>query len=88
MTTFNLKGKNAFVAGIGDDQGFGWAIAKALYAAGAKVFIGTWVPVMNIFTLGLKNGKFDCSTPSGDFVPEKVYPLDVGFDSSQDIPQK
>ena len=26
----NLKGKKAFIAGIGDDQGYGWAIAKAL----------------------------------------------------------
>ena len=26
----NLEGKKAFVAGVADDQGFGWAISKAL----------------------------------------------------------
>lgn len=26
--SINLKGKKAFVAGVADDQGFGWAIAK------------------------------------------------------------
>ena len=30
MLKMNLKGKKAFIAGVGDDQGFGWAIAKAL----------------------------------------------------------
>ena len=25
MLNINLKGKRAFIAGIGDDQGFGWA---------------------------------------------------------------
>jgi enoyl-[acyl-carrier-protein] reductase (NADH) len=30
---------------VADDQGFGWAIAKALAAAGAEILVGTWVPV-------------------------------------------
>ena len=38
-------GKRAFIAGVADDQGFGWAIAKALSAAGAEILVGTWVPV-------------------------------------------
>jgi enoyl-[acyl-carrier-protein] reductase (NADH) len=38
-------GKRAFIAGVGDDQGYGWAIAKALAAAGAEILVGTWVPV-------------------------------------------
>ena len=35
MLGIDLKGKKAFIAGIGDDQGFGWAIAKSLAEAGA-----------------------------------------------------
>ena len=38
-------GKRAFIAGVADDQGYGWAIAKALAAAGADILVGTWVPV-------------------------------------------
>eukprot|EP00850_Spirogloea_muscicola_P026110 SM005621S18325 [mRNA] locus=s5621:201:953:- [translate_table: standard] len=41
----DLRGKTAFVAGVADDQGFGWAISKALAEAGARVLVGTWVPV-------------------------------------------
>ena len=36
----------AFVAGVSDDQGYGWAIARALAAAGASVCVGTWPPVL------------------------------------------
>lgn len=38
-------GKRAFIAGVADDNGYGWAIAKALAAAGAEILVGTWVPV-------------------------------------------
>lgn len=44
MWLFNA-GKRAFIAGVADDQGYGWAIAKALAAAGAEILVGTWVPV-------------------------------------------
>jgi enoyl-[acyl-carrier protein] reductase I len=30
---------------VADDNGYGWAIAKALAAAGAEILVGTWVPV-------------------------------------------
>lgn len=42
---YDLSGKRAFIAGIADDNGYGWAIAKALAAAGAEILVGTWVPV-------------------------------------------
>jgi hypothetical protein len=42
-------GKKAFVAGVADDQGFGWAISKALAEAGAEIILGTWVPVSTAF---------------------------------------
>jgi enoyl-[acyl-carrier protein] reductase I len=54
-----IIGKRAFIAGVADDRGFGWAIAKALSAAGAEILLGTWVPALNIFETNLQRGKFD-----------------------------
>ncbi|MGY8779296.1 MAG: enoyl-[acyl-carrier-protein] reductase, partial [Longimicrobiales bacterium] len=34
MLSIDLTGKRAFVAGIADDKGYGWAIARALAEAG------------------------------------------------------
>lgn len=45
---WSFLGKRAFIAGVADDQGFGWAIAKALSAAGAEILVGTWVPVRSL----------------------------------------
>ncbi|PHT93668.1 hypothetical protein T459_01550 [Capsicum annuum] len=36
--------KRAFIAGVAGDNGYGWAIAKSLAAAGAEILVGTWVP--------------------------------------------
>src|SRR5690242_15234119 len=44
MLTIDLTGKHALVAGVADDGGFGFAIAKALAEAGAKVSVATWPP--------------------------------------------
>src|SRR5579864_8544791 len=85
----NLKGKKAFIAGIGDDQGYGWAIAKALAEAGAEIIIGTWTPIMKIFTQSWSMGKFDESRKlkSGKMMEYlKVYSLDAAFDKPEDVP--
>ncbi|ONK79025.1 uncharacterized protein A4U43_C01F2100 [Asparagus officinalis] len=37
-----VAGKRAFIAGVADDNGYGWAIAKALAAAGAEILV--WLP--------------------------------------------
>ncbi len=90
MLQINLKGKRAFIAGIGDDQGFGWAIAKALAEAGAEILVGTWTPLMNIFTKALNSGKFDESRRLSDgslMQIAKIYPLDATFDKIEDIPE-
>lgn len=89
MLQINLKGKKAFIAGVGDDQGFGWAIAKALADAGATILIGTWTPLLKIFTTSLAQGRFDESRKLSDgslMQIEKIYPLDATFDTPTDIP--
>jgi enoyl-[acyl-carrier protein] reductase I len=89
MLEINLKGKVAFIAGIGDDQGFGWAIAKSLAEAGATLIVGTWTPILKIFTSSLQNGKFDASRRLSDgslMEFAKIYPLDASFDSPEDVP--
>ena len=59
MLTIDLTGKRAFVAGVADDGGFGFAIAKSLAEAGASVSVGTWPPALNIFMNLLERGKID-----------------------------
>lgn len=91
MLSINLKGKKAFIAGIGDDQGYGWAIAKALADAGAEIIIGTWTPILKIFTQSWSLGKFDESRmlSNGEMMQYlKVYALDAAFDKPEDVPQE
>ncbi|KAL9296288.1 hypothetical protein ACSQ67_022184 [Phaseolus vulgaris] len=86
----NLKGKRAFIAGVADDNGYGWAIAKSLAAAGAEILVGTWVPALNIFESSLRRGKFDGSRilPDGSLMDiTKVYPLDAVFDNLDEVPE-
>src|SRR5207253_2024279 len=59
MLSIDLKGKRALVAGVADDGGYGFAIAKALAEAGATVCTGTWPPALNIFLNLLERGKID-----------------------------
>ncbi|CAL9111849.1 unnamed protein product [Musa textilis] len=87
---FVYSGKRAFIAGVADDNGYGWAIAKALAAAGAEILVGTWVPALNIFETSLRRGKFDnsCRLPNGSLMEiSKVYPLDAVYDTPEDVPE-
>lgn len=91
MLNIDLKGKKAFIAGIGDDQGYGWAIAKALAEAGAEIIIGTWTPLLKIFTTSWAQGKFDESRQLSNGKKMeylKVYALDAAFDKPEDVPQE
>ncbi|KAF1895702.1 hypothetical protein Lal_00037818 [Lupinus albus] len=86
----DLKGKRAFIAGVADDNGYGWAIAKSLAAAGAEILVGTWVPALNIFESSLRRGKFDESRKLQDgslMEIAKVYPLDAVYDNLEDVPE-
>lgn len=91
MLSIDLKGKRAFVAGIADDGGFGFAIARCLIEAGATVCVGTWPPAYGIFTKMLERGKFDKSMVLSDGSKmsfEKIYALDADYDHKADIPSE
>jgi enoyl-[acyl-carrier protein] reductase I len=87
----DLTGKKAFIAGVADDQGFGWAIAKALAEAGAEISLGVWVPALNIFESSLRRGKFDESRKLSDgslMEFSHIYPMDAVYDTPEDVPQE
>ena len=89
MLNIDLTGRRALVAGVADDGGFGFAIAKSLAEAGATICVGTWPPALNIFNNLLERGKMDDSRkmPDGSLLKfEKIYPLDAAFDTLADAP--
>ena len=89
MLGIDLGGKRALVAGVGDDQGYGWAIAKVLAAAGASVCMGTWPPVLGIFRKSIERGRLDLSLPGGgELAIEKIYPLDAAYDTRSEVPDE
>jgi enoyl-[acyl-carrier protein] reductase I len=91
MLAIDLTGKRALVAGVSDDGGFGFAIAKSLAEAGASVSVGSWPPALGIFTKLLERGKMEESMRLGggrklEF--ERIYPLDAAFDTLADAPEE
>jgi enoyl-[acyl-carrier protein] reductase I len=89
MLNVDLSGRRALVAGVADDAGYGFAIAKALAEAGASVCVATWPPALNIFLNLLERGRLDESRRLSDgslLAFEKVYPLDAAFDTLADAP--
>jgi enoyl-[acyl-carrier protein] reductase I len=89
MLNIDLTGKRAFVAGVADDGGFGFAIAKALAEAGASITLGTWPPALGIFKTLLERGKLDESlqlSTGKKLEFEKIYPLDAEYDVGGDVP--
>lgn len=89
MLPIDLSGKRAFVAGVADDGGFGFAIAKALAEAGASVCVGTWPPAMGIFEKLLERGRMGESMMLSSGQPmtfERIYPLDAAYDRMEDVP--
>ncbi len=89
MLPIDLSGKRAFIAGVADDGGFGFAIAKAFAEAGASVSVGTWPPALGIFLKMLERGKMEESMALSDgrkLEFEKIYPLDAAYDTLSDAP--
>ena len=90
MLPIDLTGRRALVAGVADDAGFGFAIAKCLAEAGASVSVATWPPALNIFLNLLERGKMDESRrlSSGELLTfEKIYPLDAVYDTYAEVPE-
>jgi enoyl-[acyl-carrier protein] reductase I len=83
MLAIDLKGKRALIAGVSDDGGFGFAIAKAMAEA------GSWPPALGIFEKLLERGKMEESMTlsNGSRMQfERIYPLDAAYDSLEDAP--
>jgi len=90
MLSIDLSGRRALVAGVADDAGFGFAIAKALAEAGAKVSVATWPPALNIFLNLIERGKMDESRrlSTGELLTfERIYPLDAVYDTYDEMPE-
>jgi enoyl-[acyl-carrier protein] reductase I len=91
MLSIDLRGKRALIAGVADDGGFGWSIAKALAEAGATLCAGTWPPALNIFRTMLERGKFDDSRKMSDgslLQFERIYALDAAYDTLAEAPEE
>jgi enoyl-[acyl-carrier protein] reductase I len=89
MLAIDLTGKRALVAGVSDDGGFGFAIAKTLAEAGASICLGSWPPALGIFTKLLERGKMEDSmrlAGGRKLEFERIYPLDAAFDAQADAP--
>jgi enoyl-[acyl-carrier protein] reductase I len=89
MLSIDLTGRRALVAGVADDKGYGFAIAKALAEAGAQVCVGTWPPTWTIFRMLLERGKLDRSRRLADgrlLEFDGIYPLDAAYDSLEEVP--
>ncbi len=89
MLPIDLTGKRALVAGVADDGGFGFAVAKAFAEAGATVCVATWPPALNIFLNMLERGKMDESrvlTDGSLLNFERIYALDAAYDVLSDAP--
>ncbi len=91
MLGIDLSGKRAFVAGVADDGGFGFAIAKQLAEAGAEICVGTWPPAYGIFTKLLERGKIADSLKlagGGELRFERIYALDAEYDTLDAVPSE
>jgi enoyl-[acyl-carrier protein] reductase I len=89
MISVDLRGRRALVAGVADDVGFGFAIAKSLADAGASVCLACWPPALGIFETLLRRGKLDAARQLSDGSElkfERIYPLDAAYDSMDDVP--
>ncbi len=89
MLQIDLTGKRAFVAGVADDAGFGFAIAKKLFEAGASICVGTWPPAYGVFTKLLQSRRIAASlrlSDGGMLEFERIYALDAEHDELEDVP--
>jgi enoyl-[acyl-carrier protein] reductase I len=89
VRAIDLTGMHALVAGVADERGFGFAIARALAEAGATVAVATWPPLLKLFQLGLGKGRLDEALRLRDGSLLKfaaIYPFDADYDRLEDVP--
>ena len=89
MLTIDLSGKRALVAGVGDERGLGFAIAKALANAGATVSIATWPPLLKLLKLflGRASSSDALALEDGSRLSfEAIHPYDAAYDTLADVP--
>jgi enoyl-[acyl-carrier protein] reductase I len=90
MLKIDLSSRRALVAGVADDAGYGFAIARALAEAGAAVSAATWPPALTIFRNLLERGKMDAARRLADgslLTFEQIYPFDAAYDTLADAPE-
>jgi len=73
------QGKKVFIGGVADSTGYGWAIAKACAEAGADIILGTWPPVLPMFTMGLERGQFEEEIKLNDGTAMKISKVSVSL---------
>ncbi|KAB1214401.1 Enoyl-[acyl-carrier-protein] reductase [NADH], chloroplastic [Morella rubra] len=84
----DLRGKRAFIAGLADTKGYGWAISKALAAAGAEILVGTSVLAFQKVNCSLlcRGSEEILQLPSGSRMKiPKVYALEAAIDNPEDV---
>lgn len=89
MLAIDLTGKRALVAGVADERGFGFAIAKALAEAGAVVAVATWPPLLKAFKLMLARPTSQAALRLVDGTQLQfaaIYPFDADYDRLDDVP--
>jgi enoyl-[acyl-carrier protein] reductase I len=91
MIALDLSGKNALVTGVADDGGFGWAIAKSLKAAGAKVYLASHPRVVSIVERILRRPASAESRAlphgaPGEFQPDGLFGCDVAYETAEEMP--
>jgi enoyl-[acyl-carrier protein] reductase I len=89
VLAIDLTGKRALVAGVGDERGFGFAIARALAEAGATVSVATWPPLLKAFQMHLERGKLDDALRlrnGSKLAFAAIHPFDADHDRLDDVP--
>jgi enoyl-[acyl-carrier protein] reductase I len=89
VLAIDLTGKRALVAGVADERGFGFSIARALAEAGATVSVATWPPLLKMFKMMLDKGRLDGALTLRDGTRMQfaaIHPFDADFDRLDDVP--
>ncbi len=89
MIPIDLTGKRALVAGVADERGLGFAIAKELAEAGAQVAVATWPPLLKLFKVVLARPTTERSLLLRDGTKlqfREIHPFDADYDRLEDVP--